>query len=150
VALLAALLAAAALVGVPAASAAGRFNPSDVYRELRCPTCNTPLDVSNAPVAQRMKALILVRWRQGWSRERVIDALVAEFGQDVLTTPPKSGFGLVAWIVPGVGVAVGIVLLVGLTRVWVRRRRRGSDTPEPVSDADAARLDRELERFGGL
>jgi cytochrome c-type biogenesis protein CcmH len=148
--LLAAVLAATALAGVPPASASGHFNPSDVYRELRCPTCDTPLDVSNAPVAQRMKELILVRWRQGWSRERVLDALVAEFGEDVLTTPPKSGFGLVAWIVPGVGVVVGLVLLVGLTRIWVRRRRGGSDEPEAVSDADAARLDEELERFGGF
>jgi hypothetical protein len=42
------------------------------------------------------------------------------------------------------------VLLVGLTRIWVRRRRGGSDEPEAVSDADAARLDEELERFGGF
>ena len=96
------LLVVGALAGAQPAAASNHFNPSEVFREVRCPTCKTALDVSNAPVALRMKEFVLVRWRQGWSKERVIDALAVEFGEDVRTTPPKSGFGLVAWIVPAV------------------------------------------------
>jgi cytochrome c-type biogenesis protein CcmH len=146
-----ALAAAVLALAAPAlaAEAPRRFNPTDAYRELRCPTCNTPLDVSNAPIAQRMKAFILERWEQGWSKQQVVDALVEEFGREVLATPPKSGFDLVAWIVPGLGVAVGLGALVLLTALWTRRRREVAAEPAPVSDADSARLERELERFGG-
>jgi len=146
-----ALAAAVLALAAPAlaAEAPRRFNPTDAYRELRCPTCNTPLDVSNAPIAQRMKAFILERWERGWSKQQVVDALVEEFGREVLATPPKSGFDLVAWIVPGLGVAVGLGALVLLTALWTRRRREVAAEPVPVSDADSARLERELERFGG-
>jgi cytochrome c-type biogenesis protein CcmH len=146
-----ALAAAVLALAAPAlaAEAPRRFNPTDAYRELRCPTCNTPLDVSNAPIAQRMKAFILERWERGWSKQQVVDALVEEFGREVLATPPKSGFDLVAWIVPGLGVAVGLGALVLLTALWTRRRREVAAEPAPVSDADSARLERELERFGG-
>lgn len=144
-ALLSALVAAA-----PAAAGEGRFNPTEVYREVRCPTCNTPLDVSNAPIAQRMKAFIVERWREGWTRTQVIDALVEEFGREVLTTPPKSGFDLIAWVVPGLALAGGLVVIGGVVLVWTRRRRGASEEAEELSEADKDALARELERFGGL
>ena len=146
-----ALVAAVLALAAPAvaAEAPRRFNPTDAYREIRCPTCNTPLDVSNAPVAQRMKAFILERWERGWSKQQVVDALVEEFGREVLTTPPKSGFDLVAWVVPGLGVVAGLGALGLLAALWTRRRREAAPEPAPVSDADSARLERELERFGG-
>lgn len=146
-----ALIVLTALAAAPSAVASNHFNPSDVFRELRCPTCATALDVSNAPVARRMKEFVLVRWRQGWSKERVIDALAAEFGEDVRTTPPKSGFGLVAWLIPAIAVLVGLAILVVMTRRWVRRRRAaGDEEPAALDPADGARLDRELERFGDV
>ena len=148
-AVLTAVILLAALATAPLAVASSHFNPSDVFREVRCPTCGTSLDVSNAPVARRMKQFVLVRWRQGWSKERVIDALAAEFGEDVRTTPPKSGFGLVAWLIPAIAVLVGLVVFVVMSRRWVWRRRTAADEePAALDAADAARLERELERFG--
>ncbi|MEW6581174.1 MAG: cytochrome c-type biogenesis protein [Actinomycetota bacterium] len=141
-----ALIAALMLVAAPAALA---WNPTDMYRELRCPTCETPLDVSNSPAAQRIKEFVLERWRKGWSEDRVKDALVADFGREVLATPPKSGFDLVAWVVPGVAVLGGLAGIAVLTRVWARRRRADDAPAAPLSDADAARLQSELDRLGG-
>lgn len=148
--LLTALLVAGVLGGQQAV-ASNHFNPSEVFRELRCPTCESALDVSNAPVARRMKAFVIDRWRQGWSKERVIDALAVEFGEDVRTTPPKSGFGLVTWLVPILGGFIGLLVLVVLVRLWVRRRRdSGTDEPPEMPPADSARVDRELERLGDI
>jgi cytochrome c-type biogenesis protein CcmH len=148
--MLVALVAVGALGGQQAV-ASNHWNPSEVFRELRCPTCETALDVSNAPIALRMKEFVLVRWREGWDKERVIDALAVEFGDDVRTTPPKSGFGLVAWVVPAVAVLVGALVLVIASRRWVRRRRDGGgDEPPPIAPADGARIDRELERLGDI
>lgn len=148
--LLVALLMAGVLGGGQAV-ASDHFNPSEAFRELRCPTCETSLDVSNAPVALRMKEFVLVRWRQGWSKERIIDALAVEFGEDVRTTPPKSGFGLVTWLVPVILGLLSLLVLVVLTRLWVRRRRiSGAEVPPEVPAADAALVDRELERLGDI
>ena len=141
-----ALVAALMLVAAPAALA---WNPSDLYRELRCPTCNTPLDVSNAPAAQRIKLYVLERWRKGWSEDRVKDALVADFGRDVLATPPKSGFDLIAWVVPGIFVLGGLAAIIALARIWARRRRASVVAAPPRSEADATRLQRELDKLGG-
>jgi cytochrome c-type biogenesis protein CcmH len=141
-----ALVAAVFLAVAPAALA---WNPSDLYQQLRCPTCDTPLDVSNAPAAQRIKLYVLDRWRKGWSEDRVKDALVADFGRDVLATPPKSGFDLIAWVVPGIAVLGGLAAIIVLVRIWSRRRRAAVVAVPALSDADAVRLQRELDELGG-
>jgi cytochrome c-type biogenesis protein CcmH len=140
------LLALLALVALPALAAALTVN--DVAREVRCPTCNTPLDVSSAPVAQDMKAYIGRRIEAGWTKQQIIDGLVDEFGENVLATPPKEGFGLIAWVVPGLFVALGLASIPIIARRWSRRSRdRAADPPELDAD-DARRLDEELRRLG--
>ena len=140
-AMVATLLAALALAA-PAAS----LTVVEVAREVRCPTCNTPLDVSDSPAAQRLKVFINDRIAEGDDKQQIIDALVEEFGRGVLATPPKEGFDLVAWIVPIVLVLAGLAAIPLVTRVWARR---GRDEPAPeIAPEDAARLDEELRRRG--
>jgi cytochrome c-type biogenesis protein CcmH len=140
--LLVAALAALALPGLAAA-----LSVDDVASEVRCPTCNAPLNVSSSPLADRMRDFIDVRIKRGWSKDRIIDALVVQFGPDVRTTPPKSGFGLVAWLVPLLAVAAGLAAIPILTRMW-SRRRQGPAPATPPSGPDAARLQEELDRYG--
>jgi cytochrome c-type biogenesis protein CcmH len=140
-----ALLAVLALLGAPA-SAVG-LTVTQVAREVRCPTCNTPLDVSNSPAAERMKLYIAERIDRGWDKGRIIDALVEEFGPGVRVVPPKSGFDLVAWLVPLGAVLAGLVSIPILTRLWARRRRPVPAAPQTDLSADEAlRLDEELRR----
>jgi cytochrome c-type biogenesis protein CcmH len=134
------------LVAFPVA--AGAWTVNDVARQVRCPTCNTPLDVSNAPVALDMKKYIAEKRDAGWTQDQVIDGLVEEFGRGVLATPPKSGFDLVAWVVPGVVVLIGLASIPLLTRAWARRR--GPDaaaTGPPPTPEEARRLEEELRRL---
>jgi cytochrome c-type biogenesis protein CcmH len=138
------LVALVLLAATPAL--AGALTVPDVAREVRCPTCNTPLDVSNAPVAQDMKAYIAQRIDKGWSKQRIIDGLVSEFGPDVLATPPKSGFDLIAWVVPGIFVALGLAAIPFLMRAWSRRGTRAVAEAPPISEHEALRLDEELRR----
>ena len=145
-ALRAALVALALLLAVPAMASALTVN--EVAREVRCPTCNTPLDVSNAPIAARMKAYIAERIDRGWEKQRIIDGLVDEFGEGVLTTPPKSGFDLIAWIVPALLVGAGLVAIPIVTRVWARRPRAEGPAPPAPTPEEARRLDEELRRRG--
>jgi cytochrome c-type biogenesis protein CcmH len=143
-------LAAVALVLLVAFPvAAGAWTVNDVARQVRCPTCNTPLDVSNAPVALDMKKYIAEKREEGWTQQQVIDGLVDEFGRGVLATPPKSGFDLIAWVVPGIAVLIGLAAIPIVTRAWARRPRPdAASAGPPPTDEESRRLDEELRRLG--
>ena len=125
-------------VGATGAVAAAPPNAADLESEIVCPVCETTLDQSNAPIAQRMKAFIRVRIAAGDSEQEIKDALVAQFGEGVLARPPRGGFGALAWALPLVALAVGAVAVAFLVRTWSRRR---------VVEADEAPLDPRLERL---
>jgi cytochrome c-type biogenesis protein CcmH len=110
--------------------------------------CETTLDQSNAPIAEKMKLFIRTRIAAGDSERQIKDALVAEFGPEVLAEPPGGGFGLLAWLLPLGALIVGAVAVAYLVRSWARRRDF-----EPVVDELDPELDRlvdeELARFDG-
>ena len=124
-------------------------SPSDLEAELVCPVCGTTLDQSDAPVAQRMKRYIRERLAAGASEAQIKAELVDQFGPGVLAEPPKSGFDLLAWLVP-LGVLVGGAVGVGLI-AWGWSRRRGDggadDTPAALDAELERRVDAELRRF---
>lgn len=136
---------AAVLVSFP--GAAFGLSVTEVAQELRCVTCKTPLDVSNAPVAERMKAQIQRRIAEGATKDEIKAEFVAEFGRSVLATPQKSGFDLVAWLVPGLAVLIGLASIPLVTRAWARRRPVAEAAAAPLDDDDRARLQRELDTF---
>jgi cytochrome c-type biogenesis protein CcmH len=133
-----------------AATAAAAPSPADLEAELVCPTCDTTLDQSNAPVAQRMKQIIRLHIAAGWTEEEIKADLVDQFGPGVLAEPPKSGFDLLAWLLP-LGLLVAGALGVGIVAWgWSRRREPRDDGEEPPGRLDPEleqRLDAELERF---
>lgn len=144
---LALVVACAAVLTVPA-WAAEPPNAADLEAELVCPVCETTLDQSNAPVAQRMKLFIRERIAAGDSEQEIKDALVAQFGPAVLATPRKSGFGLLAWALPLAALAAGALIVGVLVRSWSRRRTPSS--PETPLDPELERrVDEELARYEG-
>jgi cytochrome c-type biogenesis protein CcmH len=140
---LALALVAAALLAPTAAAAP---NPADLEAELVCPTCKTTLDQSDAPVARRMKQIIRARIAEGATAQQIKDELVAQFGSGVLAEPPKSGFDLLAWLVPLGLLGAGGVGVAALAWGWSRRRGEadGVALDDPALDR---RLDDELARF---
>jgi cytochrome c-type biogenesis protein CcmH len=119
---------------------------ADLEGEVMCPVCNTTLDQSSSPAAQRIKRLISRRIAAGDSKDEIKDLLVAEYGPQILAAPPKKGFDLLAWLLPIVGVLGGAVALGALAWRWSRDR-----DPVPVAagldPATERRIDRELDRF---
>jgi cytochrome c-type biogenesis protein CcmH len=136
---------AAALISAPAVAAP---SPADLEAELVCPVCGTTLDQSDAPVAQRMKQIIRQRLAAGATEAQIKAELVDQFGPGVLAEPPKSGFDLLAWLVPLAILFVGAVG-VGLA-AWGWSRRRGDGEPRSRAELDPElerRVDAELRRF---
>ena len=140
-----ALLALLLLALLPAAAAAAQpqFSMSEIETELMCPTCQTRLDLSHSPAADRIRAFVEAKRAQGWTKQQVKDALVADFGPAVLAAPPAAGIGLVAWLVPLALVAGGILIVVALAVAW-RRRRPPAPDAAPADPALDARVDAAL------
>jgi len=141
-------LAIAAVLGalVVGAGSAAPPNAADLEAELVCPVCETTLDQSTAPVAQRMKTFIRARITAGDSEQEIKDALVDEFGPAVLATPSKSGFGLLAWLLPLAALVAGAIAVGLLIRSWSRPRAPPDDA-QPLDPQLERLVDEELARF---
>jgi len=145
--LLAALL---VLVVAPAASAqCPKTSLGDVEDEVMCPVCGTPLELSSeAPQAERERALITRLVDDCQSKEQVKARLVAEFGDEVLALPDDEGFDLAAYVVPGLGLLIGGGAVTAAALGWrrARRRERTGETQAPDA-ATAERLQSDLDRY---
>ncbi|MEI6448164.1 MAG: cytochrome c-type biogenesis protein CcmH [Actinomycetes bacterium] len=155
----AAALAFAALAAAPALatqSPPGRPAPepkttlAEVEEEVMCTVCGVPLSMAReAPAAKRERILIQQLIAEGKTKEEIKDELVATYGDDVLMLPARSGFDLVAWLVPLGLLLVGLLLLGGLLVTWKRRgsgpddRDRPAPAP-PLSPGDAELVDAAL------
>jgi cytochrome c-type biogenesis protein CcmH len=84
---------------------------------------------------------------QGATREEILDFFAQRYGQDVLASPPKSGFNLIAWIFPLAGVAVALGAGALVLRAMSARRASGP-APAPLGEDDLEpyleMVDREL------
>jgi cytochrome c-type biogenesis protein CcmH len=128
----------------PAVAAHTGWTPDELERELTCPTCQTTLAMSDAPVADRMRDFIRTRHTAGDTKGEVREKLVAEFGEGVLAAPPAEGFNLLAWVLP-IGGALVAALVLGLL-AWRWTRGPKADRPADPSSNGRVRLDPELER----
>jgi cytochrome c-type biogenesis protein CcmH len=151
------LLVAAVLLALAAAGAASASEQhptlAELERELICPTCHETLAVSTSPIADRMRSFIRARIAAGDTKSEIKASLVDQFGEGVLAAPPKSGFNLLAWLLP----LVGLTVAAGVIAVLARRWRNGSDEPvaadpsgngrAPIDPELERRLDEELARF---
>lgn len=139
------------IVALPASAAAEtpRTSVSEISSEVMCPVCGTLLELAEAPQAQREKAYVARLVAAGRSKQEIKDALVAEYGEEVLALPRGSGFDLSAYLVPIVAFVVALIALgIGVAR-W-RRAGKGSEDPRPAagpSAEDAQRLEADLARY---
>jgi cytochrome c-type biogenesis protein CcmH/NrfF len=144
------ILVALAALAAPALAAAPRTSLTDVEDEVMCPICGTLLELSESPQAERQKAFILGLIAEGKTKAQIKDALVAEYGQEVLALPEGSGFNLSAYLVPVIAFLVAAVALA----IGVARWRRDGTPPGPgpptaagPSDEDAKRLEADLAKY---
>ena len=134
----------------------------EIDRMLMCPVCPAQtIDQTEVPLAKQMRAQVRELLASGATREEVLAWFSApeRYGPSVLAEPPRSGFYLIAWIVPGVVVVAA--LAGGLLTLRAMRGRRGNgDEAAETGDGDGlqpylAAVDRDLaldtdtERDGG-
>jgi cytochrome c-type biogenesis protein CcmH/NrfF len=144
------LLGFAGLVGLPQDTVRPRFPPavetaaSRLFNSTMSPFCPGLL-LANCPSPQAaaLKDSIRVALASGAAPESIRGALEVAYGEGVRATPPARGFGLLAWLVPGVGLVAG---LAGIAW-WLRRgapRAAAGPAPATLTPEERARLEREL------
>lgn len=151
--LFALLIALALLLSAQSALAAEpQTSLADIEDEVMCTICGTTLQLANAPQAQQERDLINQLIAEGRDKEEIKDALVVEYGPEVLAVPSTEGFDLAAWIVPIAGLGLGLVAIVFAARRWRRDRESddelAADDPVDVLDpGDEKRLRTDLGRY---
>jgi cytochrome c-type biogenesis protein CcmH/NrfF len=145
---------ALALVGSGAAVAAAAPAPQTtvtaIEGEVMCPICGTLLELSDSPQARREKVFVAKLVAEGKSKAEIKDALVAQYGSEVLAVPRGSGFDLTAYLVPIIALLVAVVALALAVARWRRDGRGTSGTvasERPLPDEDAERLDADIARY---
>jgi cytochrome c-type biogenesis protein CcmH len=76
------------------------------------------------------------------SDDLILQSFVQEFGVKVLATPPAQGFNLLAWGIPVMAFAGGLVLVGFVIRQWLHRPQLAPAGGPPVSSFSSAELDR--------
>jgi len=82
-------------------------------------------------IAKQMIKEIQGHLDKGLADGQVIDLMIKEYGTAAYVEPPKKGFGLVAWLMPGVYLLVGAVVVIFVMSRWRKRAE--------VAEAVAAR-----------
>ncbi len=106
----------------------------EIDRMLMCPVCPAQtIDQTEVPLAKQMRAQVRELLASGATREEVLAWFSASerYGPSVLAEPPRSGFYLIAWIVPGVVVVAALAGGVLTLRAMRGRRGNGDETAEP-------------------
>ncbi len=148
-ALVVAVVAAAALIFPSAALACNGWTQPNMQTQLMCIVCHERLDQSNSPFADQVRAHLTTWCGAGWSADRVRSTLVAQFGPEILSSPPKHGFDLLAWLVPAAVLAGGAAVAVWLAMMWSRSRRGppGGGGGTKLDPAVEKRIDADMAAF---
>jgi cytochrome c-type biogenesis protein CcmH len=123
-------------------------------RRIHC-QCGCTLDVFtcrttdfSCRVSPAMHRDVMELVRGGYSAQEILDAFVGVYGERALMAPKKSGFNLLAWVMPGTAVIVAGGVLMVLLRKWGDRARQPhalaplktetDATPEELAELEAA------------
>jgi cytochrome c-type biogenesis protein CcmH len=135
-----------ALLLAPAALASEQHPTlNELENEVMCPVCGTTLAQSDSAAARQIERDIQVKIGEGWTKSRIENFLVQQYGESILASPPKHGFNLLAWLLPIVGL-LGAAAVLGVA-AWGWTRGRTEPEEEPVQSSNGqGPLDPELER----
>ena len=137
------MVAVAALGAAPPGRTVTEEQVREVAANLRCVVCQS-LSVADSPseTVNQMRAIVRERLAAGETPEQVTAYFVEKYGTWILLAPPRHGFDLLVWVVPFVGLALGLVLVGLAMRRW--SRRSAAAPPAAVDEATRERIRREM------
>ena len=110
--------------------------------QIRC-QCGCTLDVFtcrttdfSCQVSPAMHRDVMALVSGGYTAAEILDAFVNVYGERVLMAPPKVGFNIVGYVLPGIAIAVGAIVLAIVLWRW-RRPSARTTLATPIHAADA-------------
>jgi cytochrome c-type biogenesis protein CcmH/NrfF len=119
--------------------------------QLKC-NCGCGLDVHSCQYQMQCgtspawSVRVREQLEQGMDEDAILAGFVADFGPEVLMSPPAEGFNLVGYLLPALAI-VTAGMFVGLVIRGGASRREVMAPVTEVSDEEQARLDAELRRL---
>jgi cytochrome c-type biogenesis protein CcmH len=130
-----------------------------IEKRLRC-TCGCNLDIytcrttdftcETSPALHRE---VVALYESGLTAQQIVDDFVRRNGIAILMAPPRRGFNLAGYYVPGIVILAAAAVLVVILRRWTRGTAAvaaPAAVPGPATSASPQELERlrqELERF---
>lgn len=104
-----------------------------ISEQLRCPVCQSEnIYDSKASLAHEMRAIVREKLALGQTDEEIINFFVDRYGTYVLQEPPKSGLPLLLWVLPFVGMVLGVLALT----LHLRRSQSGSTETSGLDEVE--------------
>jgi len=114
--------------------------------EFRCPTCQgLSVKDSEAGFSNSIKNKIRELMKNKKSEEEIREFFVKRYGEWILRAPPKQGFNLVLWILPGTGILIGLMWIVFRSKRW-KEDKNNEDLPQ-LTPEEEQKLKEDLWRF---
>lgn len=105
----------------------------DIGATIACPQCvGQSVVESDVAISREIRAEIGRLVVAGYSDDDIRARFAERYGEWVVLTPSRSGVSGLVWVIPVVGLVVGV----GLLGVTLNRWRRASQDGEAVSDED--------------
>jgi cytochrome c-type biogenesis protein CcmH len=111
-----------ALVNVAMAAQTPAQIENDIGNKVYC-LCGCVTTLNHCPMLhcaekEEMRGIISADLQKGMAEPAILQDLVNRFGEKVLAAPPARGFNLTAWILPGIGLLIGLFLAITFVRRW--------------------------------
>lgn len=148
------LLVLALMLGIllfPGQASAALYD--EIQESLICPAClddRMTVAACNDSTAEQTRQDIQQKLASGQTKDQIIEAYVTQYGETILTVPRTTGFNLIAWIVPPLGLIGGIAIVYYAVTRWVRNRNEGppeKDGQQLIDSVDEERLNEEMIKY---
>jgi Cytochrome C biogenesis protein len=147
------LLLSFALVNVVMAAQTPSQIEKDIGDKVYC-LCGCVTTLNHCPMLhcaekEEMRGIIRADMEQGKTEPAILQDLVNRYGERVLAAPPARGFNLTAWILPGIGLLIGLFLAITIVRRW-RKPALQMAAPAggpPIDDSVRTAVEEEMKKY---
>lgn len=124
----------------------------NVAKEIHPPGCldSRTADYCQLSTAYEVRGEIRDLLEQGMNKGQVIDNLVQKYGERILAAPTTEGFNLIPWVLPGVSVLLGSILVGYLIYRWTKKKPAESreDTfQSSITEEEGIKINEELKNW---
>ena len=102
--------------------------------------------------SRELSTQVIQHVKDGKNHDQVLQAMVAKYGESILSAPTKEGFNLFAWVSPFVVLIIGALIAVLIVSKWKRQSSAKSDrapiqSQQTNSDPYEKQFEREFKNF---